>query len=44
MQVVIEGQQYSGKELIAMLQESGFIEVEVKATFGYWSIVTGCKP
>lgn len=44
MQVVIEGQQYSGEELIAMLQESGFIEVEVKATFGYWSIVTGCKP
>lgn len=44
MQVVIEGQQYSAKELITMLQESGFIEIEVKPTFGYWNVVTGCKP
>jgi len=27
-----------------MLTEAGFIDVEVKPTFGYWSIVTGRKP
>jgi hypothetical protein len=44
MQVLIEGQQYSAKELSAMLAETGFTDVEVKPSFGYWSIVTGCKP
>ncbi len=39
-----EGQQYSGGELSAMLAEAGFIDIEVKPTFGYWSIVTGRKP
>ncbi len=38
------GRQYSGCELTAMLAESGFVEIEVKSTFGYWSIVTGRKP
>lgn len=38
------GRQYSGCELTAMLAESGFVEIEVKPTFGYWSIVTGRKP
>lgn len=44
MQVAMEGQQYSSADLSAMLEECGFIEIEVKPTFGYWSIVTGCKP
>jgi len=38
-----EGRQYSGAELVAMLAESGFEEIEVKRTFGLWSIVTGRK-
>ena len=39
-----EGQQYSGRELAAMLAEVGFADVEVKRTFGYWGLVTGRKP
>lgn len=39
-----EGQQFSGCELSAMLEEAGFIDIEVKPTVGYWSIVTGRKP
>ncbi|MBH8552312.1 methyltransferase [Nostocaceae cyanobacterium CENA357] len=39
-----EGQQYSADELSTMLMDVGFIDVEVKPTFGYWSIVTGYKP
>lgn len=39
-----EGQQYSGAELWAMLTEAGFTGIEVKPTFGYWSIVSGRKP
>jgi hypothetical protein len=39
-----EGEQYSGRELSTMLAEVGFIDVEVKPTWGYWSIVTGRKP
>ena len=38
------GQEYSGLELSTMLSEVGFIDIEVKPTFGYWSIVTGRKP
>jgi hypothetical protein len=39
-----EGEQYSGRELSAMLTEAGFTDIEVKPTWGYWSIVTGRKP
>ena len=39
-----EGQQYSGAELAEMLTEAGFRDIEVKPTFGYWSIVSGRKP
>jgi SAM-dependent methyltransferase len=39
-----EGEQYSGRELTSLLADAGFGEVEVKRTFGYWSIVTGRKP
>jgi SAM-dependent methyltransferase len=38
-----EGQQYSGRELATMLTEAGFMDIEVRPTFGYWSIVTGHK-
>ncbi len=44
MLLFVEGRQYSGHEVAAMLTEAGFIDVEVKPTFGYWGIVTGCKP
>lgn len=44
MLVAMPGQQYSGKELSQFLSEAGFREIEVKSTFGYWSIVTGVKP
>ncbi|WP_315788437.1 methyltransferase [Fischerella sp. JS2] len=39
-----EGQQSSGHELSTMLISTGFTDVEVKPTVGYWSIVTGLKP
>jgi hypothetical protein len=39
-----EGRQYSGAELAAMLGEAGFTGIEIKRSFGLWSIVTACKP
>lgn len=39
-----EGEQYSGREISSMLREAGFKNIQVKPTFGYWSIVTGVKP
>jgi hypothetical protein len=39
-----EGEQYSGAELSAMLTDAGFRDIEVKPTFGYYSIVTGSRP
>jgi O-methyltransferase domain len=39
----VEGEQYSGREISSMLREAGFRSIEVKTTFGYWSIVTGVK-
>jgi SAM-dependent methyltransferase len=44
MLLYTEGQQFSGRELAAMLTEAGFTDIEVRPTFGYWSIVTGRKP
>jgi hypothetical protein len=44
MLLTMTGQQYSGREILVMLTDAGFCEIEVKPTFGYWSIVTGCKP
>ena len=44
MLIAMQGQQYSGKELSIMLTEAGFTDIEVKPTWGYWSIVTGRKP
>lgn len=39
-----EGEQYSGRELSDMLRGAGFRDVQVKPTFGYYSMVTGLKP
>jgi hypothetical protein len=44
MLLCTEGQQYSGNELTNMLKEAGFTNIEIQPTFGYWSILTGCKP
>jgi O-methyltransferase domain/Dimerisation domain len=44
MLLAMPGQQYSGRELRSMLKGAGFRKIEVKPTFGYWSIVTGVKP
>ena len=44
MLIGMPGQQYSGREIRAMLTEAGFRRIEVKPTFGYWSVVTGVKP
>ena len=43
MLVAMPGQQYSGKEISTMLGDAGFCDVEIKPTFGYWSIVVGRK-
>jgi O-methyltransferase/methyltransferase family protein len=40
----VDGAQYSGQELSAMLTDVGFTDVDVKATFGYYSIVVATKP
>jgi hypothetical protein len=37
------GRQYSGREISEMLSEAGFIDIDVKPTFGYWSLVIGRK-
>jgi len=39
-----EGQQHSGQELSSMLGDAGFTNIEIKPTFGYWSIVSALKP
>jgi O-methyltransferase domain/Dimerisation domain len=44
MLIAMPGQQYSGREITSMLKEAGFAKIQVKRTFGYWSIVTGVKP
>jgi hypothetical protein len=44
MLAAMPGQQYSGREITQNLMEAGFTNIEVKPTFGYWSIVTGVKP
>ncbi len=38
-----EGRQYSGFELVELLKLTGFREINVIPTFGYWSIVVGKK-
>jgi hypothetical protein len=43
MLMYVGGQQYAGREISSMLRDAGFRDIEVKPTFGYWSIVTGVK-
>jgi hypothetical protein len=38
-----EGGRYSVAAYTEMLRQAGFIDIEVKPTIGYWSIVTGRK-
>jgi len=38
------GEQYSDSELMRTLADAGFADIEVKPTFGYYSIVTAGKP
>lgn len=38
-----EGRQYSGKEIKNILEKSGFQNIEISSSTGYWSIVVGCK-
>ena len=40
----VDGGQYSGGELVEMLTQVGFAEINTIPTFGYYSIVTGIKP
>jgi hypothetical protein len=44
MMVWTTGRQFTGKEMVTMLRDGGFGKVQVKRTFGDWSIVTGVKP
>jgi protein-L-isoaspartate O-methyltransferase len=39
-----EGQQYSRLELIQLLEGTGFTDVTIIPSQGYWSLVTGVKP
>ncbi len=38
-----EGRQYSGYEIKSILEKSGFQNIEITPTIGYWSVVVGCK-
>lgn len=38
-----EGRQYSGAEVAMILQDAGFTGIEIKRSFGLWSIVTDSK-
>lgn len=39
-----EGGRYSAHDYAGMLRDAGFVDIEVKPTTGYWSIITGRKP
>lgn len=44
MLVWTEGRQYSGQELIKLLCDVGFEDINVKPSLGYWSLVSARKP
>jgi O-methyltransferase domain/Dimerisation domain len=44
MLTLMTGEQYSGREISQFLRNAGFERIQIKPTFGYWSIVTGRKP
>jgi hypothetical protein len=39
-----EGGRYAADDYSRMLGDAGFVDIEVKPTAGYWSIITGRKP
>jgi methylase of polypeptide subunit release factors len=39
-----EGGRYSSDDYAGMLSDVGFVDIELKRTTGYWSIITGRKP
>jgi len=39
-----EAGRYSAPDYADMLGEAGFVDIKVKPTTGYWSLITGCKP
>jgi hypothetical protein len=43
MIALTQGQQFTGRELRALLRDTGFRRLQAVPTFGYWSIVTGVK-
>ncbi|QMU61205.1 MAG: methyltransferase [Gammaproteobacteria bacterium] len=38
-----EGKQYTGSEVKKILKKSGFQNIQIMPTTGYWSVVVGCK-
>jgi hypothetical protein len=44
MMLSTRGQQFTGRELIDLLQSTGFEDVRIRATYGYYSVVVGRKP
>ena len=43
MLMVTEGKQFTGAELISLLEEAGFIDIGIAPGYGYYSIITGHK-
>ena len=39
-----EGQQYTRTELVKMMEEAGFVNVQSIAVFSHWHIIYGFKP
>jgi hypothetical protein len=39
-----EAGRYSARDYAGMLSDAGFIDIEVKPTVGYWSLITGRRP
>jgi protein-L-isoaspartate O-methyltransferase len=39
-----EGGHYSARDYAGMLSDAGFVDIEVKSSAGYWSVITGRKP
>jgi len=44
MALMMEGRQFHKSELIALLEDSGFTEVEVQDLLGYYSVITATRP
>ena len=37
------GRQYTFSELRQILSSAGFVDIDSSATYGYYSVVSGCK-